>query len=286
MTWVVLALAAVLAAVAAAGVTSPFRTGRKVGLEGPPDPLDEERLMLLRSLRDLDQEREEGALTEPTYRELRADTEARAVAVLRALEARGEVTGGQLRELRGDRRRPGGSGGRTGASVAILVLVLGAAAVPLLVGAVTDRAPGQQLTGGPARTDAISFFERRVREHPDDLAARLDLAERYLEAGDGGAAVEQYLEALRIDPRSAEAHAQLGFVLYRSGRPEDGLRAVDEALRVDPGFPLALYYRGLILLEGLDRPAEAAEALRAYLRESPFGAYRESAGELLERATG
>jgi cytochrome c-type biogenesis protein CcmH/NrfG len=285
VTWVVLGVGAVLAAVAAAGVMAPLRPGRRIALEGPPDPLEEERRALLRSLRDLDDERAAGDLAEETYRSLRAETEARAVAVLRAVERRRDGVDEGLGVVRPERGAQGGSRRRTVVSTAILLVAVAAAAIPLTAGAVRDRSPGQPITGEvPGGADPISFFEQRVRDHPDDLAARLDLAERYLQAGDAGAAVAQYLEALRIDPGSPEAHAQLGFVLYRSGRPEDGLKAVDEALDIDPRFPVALYYRGLILLDGLDRPAQAAQSLRGYLREAPFGAYRDAARQLLERA--
>lgn len=294
MTAVVLGVAAILAAVAAAGVVGPFRRPAP-DLDAAPDPLEEERRRLLRNLRDLDEERATGALTDDAYRALRGDLEARTVAVLRTLESRnGEGTLAEgLRDLAAT--RPGRAGredvprrGRSRSVVAVVVVgaVAAGAMVALLSGSLRDRSPGEAITGDvPGQVDAVTFFERRVRQHPDDLAARLDLGQRYLERGDAEGAVEQYLEALRIDPRSAEAHAQLGFVLHAAGRPEEGLQAVDRALEIDPRYPLALYYRGLILLEGLDRPRQAADALEGYLREAPFGSFRRDAERLLERAS-
>lgn len=289
MTAVVLAAAAVLAAVAAAGVLRPFRAGVADRTEASADPLEEERDALLRALRDLEEDRRAGSVTEDGYRTLRAETEARAVAVLRDLEIRdgdGRAAGA-MRQLRSpasaaDGGDPGG-GGRSGAAAILIVAAVVAGAAPLLWSAVGERAPGQPITGSVGG-DPLAVFEERVREHPDDLAARLDLGERYLAAGDVRGAVEQYVAALRIDPRNAEAHSQLGFVLFRAGKPAEGLRAVDQALELDPGFPLALFYRGVILIEGLDRPAPAAEAFRAYLGAAPFGSFRDEARRLLGRA--
>lgn len=289
MTAVVLLAGAVLAAVAAAGVLRPFRAGVVGEVERSPDPLEEDRDALLRSLRELEDDRRAGSLTEEGYRELRAETETRAVAVLRALEARdgdGQAAAA-LRELRsaGNGAEDGapGRGARSGAAAILIVAAVAAGAAPLLWSAVGERAPGQPITGSVGG-DAVALFEERVREHPDDLAARLDLGERYLAAGNVRGAVEQYVAALEIDPRNAEAHGQLGFVLFRAGKPAEGLRAVDQALELDPGFALALFYRGAILLQGLDRPAAAAEALRDYLDAAPFGSFREEARRLLAEA--
>src|SRR5207247_3500281 len=115
MTWVVLLAGALLAGVAAAGVLRPFGRGRALTLERLADPLDDERASLLGALRELEEERATGGLEEATYRALRLETEARAVAVLRALDARdgaGRVAS-ELRALRAEPRAataPGADG--------------------------------------------------------------------------------------------------------------------------------------------------------------------------------
>jgi hypothetical protein len=57
---------------------------------------------------------------------------------------------------------------------------------------------------------------------------------------------------------------------------------VNRALELDPSYPEALYYRGVILLRGLDRSGAAEAALRAYLEGAPFGAHRDEARGLLQ----
>src|SRR6266511_1116255 len=89
MTWVVFLASIALSCVAVAGVLSPFSRSRQRALEPTPDPLDEERIGLLRRLRDLQDEHATGQLSDQAYRSLRRETEARAVMVLRALEVRG-----------------------------------------------------------------------------------------------------------------------------------------------------------------------------------------------------
>jgi len=297
MTWVVLLASAVLAGVAAAGVLRPFgAANRAVALERLADPLDGERRGLFRTLRDLDEERATGQLTDEAYRGLRAETEARAVAVLRALEARdeaGELTA-DLRSLRSPGKKGNGHGSaelpgvdRRRVLLGVLVgTLIVAAVVPVLARAVGNRAAGQPITGDAARGGPLSFFEQRVAQHPNDVAARLDLAQRYLEAGDAKSAVAQYLAVLELDPRNAEAQANLGFVLFQAGRAEDGLRFVEQALAADPNYPEALYFRGVILLRGLNRPGDAAAAFRAYLDAAPFGSHRSEVETLLREAQG
>jgi tetratricopeptide (TPR) repeat protein len=298
MTWLVAAVSAVLAAVAVAGVLRPFRRPESRALEATTDPLEDERSGLIRSLRELDDEHATGQLSEETYLALRHETEVRAVAVLRSLEARDGLgaMGTELRSLRS--RHPAGAiGNGDGAAMAVttprgrrntVALVIGVIVVgvvaAVLARSVQSRTSGEQITG--TTQGGLGFFQQRVADHPNDVAARLDLAQRYLETGDPRSAIQQYVAVLELDPRNAEAHAQLGFLVYEAGRPADGLAAVQKALEVDPTYPEALYYEGVILLKGLNRPVEAATAFRAYLQAAPFGAHRDEVERLLTEAEG
>ena len=298
-------LAAVgLTAIAAVAVLWPYQRGSAAALQQLADPLEDERRRALCQLRDLDEDRGAGKLDEAGYRDARAEAEARAVAVLRALEAR-EGTGelaGSLREVRrpapsGATRRPGGRlpgrrwPRRAVAALVGVVVVAGAAA--LLDGAVGDRGTGQLTTGQAATGDtpgspgaaSLEALERRVREHPGDVAAHLTLAERYLDAGRLKEATLGYLGALKLDPGNVEANTQFGLLLFRSGLPEPGLRSVEQALAADPRYPEALYAKGLILFMGLRQPKAAVPSLRTYLQVAPFGEHRDLAEQLLELAT-
>jgi cytochrome c-type biogenesis protein CcmH/NrfG len=294
-----------LTAIAAVAVLWPYQRGSAAALQRLADPLEDERRRALRHLRDLDEDRGAGKLDEAGYRDARAEVEARAVAVLRALEAR-EGTGelaGSLREVRrpapsGATRRPGGRlpgrrwPRRAVAALVGVVVVAGAAA--LLDGAVGDRGNGQLTTGQAATGDtlggpgaaSLEGLERRVREHPGDVAAHLTLAERYLDAGRLKEATLEYLGALKLDPSNVEANTQFGLLLFRSGLPEPGLRSVEQALAADPRYPEALYAKGLILFMGLRQPKAAVPSLRTYLQVAPFGDHRDLAEQLLELATG
>jgi cytochrome c-type biogenesis protein CcmI len=304
VTPLTLLVAVGLTAIAAVAVLWPYHRGSAAALQRLADPLEDERRRALRHLRDLDEDRGAGKLDEAGYRDARAEAEARAVAVLRALEAR-EGTGelaGSLREVRrpapsGATRRPGGRlpgrrWPRRAVAALVGVVVVGAAA--LLGGAVDDRGTGQLITGQAATDDtapgspgaaSLEGLERRVREHPGDVGAHLTLAERYLDAGRLKEATVAYLGALKLDPSNVEANTQLGLLLFRSGLPEPGLRSVEQALAADPRHPEALYAKGLILFMGLRQPKAAVPSLRNYLQVAPFGEHRDLAEQLLKLAT-
>lgn len=283
-----LPMALLLCAVAAAGVVAPLRGRRPLAFQPPADPLEDRRLALLLALRDLEESRESGALDESEYARLRAETEGRIARVLRALDARRTAPPSTRATGNGGRGGPSRPSGPRWVSAFLVGATVLVVTVPTLLSSVAGRAPGGLITGdlagGGAPADRLAFFETRVRAHPRDVAARLDLAHRYLDAGRVGEASDQYVAALRLDQDNGEAHAHLGLVLFTAGRPELGLEEVGRALRVEPRYPEALFFKGLILLEGLGRPRAAAEALRAYLDLAPFGAEREQAQRLLEDA--
>ena len=278
-----------LVLVALAGTVLPLTRPRVPLVQQLSDPLEDERDALLRALRELEEDRASGSLREEDYRSLRVATERRAVAVLKAL---GEQTRAELRGALGgtaDGQAAEHSLHRPRRVAAILVgVLLLVSLVPLLAGSLRSRTSDQPITGGvlgPGASandsDPLAFFVQRVEQNPSDVAARLDLAYRYLNTGQIQAAVTQYEAALQLDPNNAEAHAYLGLVLHLVRHDEEALNQVDEALSLEPGYPEALFIRGLILLKGLHRYAAARTALKAYLRAAPFGSERQAAERLL-----
>jgi cytochrome c-type biogenesis protein CcmH/NrfG len=278
-----------LALVAGVGVIAGFLREAPAPVEPLADPLDDRREALLRSLADLEEVRASGALDEAGYLRLREQTVGRMARVLRALDRRDAGRPGSATTI-GLEDAPTGGGRRSSAEPrrvppwAVAVLIGGTVLAVVVASLARDAEPQPRASTPRASDDPLGFFERRVKEHPDDLAARLDLASRYLDAGMVEDALSEYAVALELDPDDAEALAHVGIILYQNGRPEEALRSVDRALSTDPRYPEGLFIRGVILLRGLDRPEEAISAFETYLDAAPFGAERRTAKNLIAEA--
>jgi len=274
---VVVLVVALLAMVAALGIVTPYRRRGIPAIEPPADPLEDRRLALGIALRDLDAAHGSGALDEADYLRLREETEGRMGKMLRALDERSRPQGhGDVAlAARGLRRR--------WVIVAVVAtLALSAALVPALVRSLHDRTTANaDALIGPG---SLAYFQERVKAHPNDVAARLDLAHRYLDAGMLPQAAAEYRRALALDPNDADALAHIGFILHLSGASANGLASERKALAVDPTYADALFYEGLILLHGLNRPAGAIAPLAAYLKAAPSGSEGPEARRLLAEA--
>jgi hypothetical protein len=281
---------AFLSAVAVAGVAAGFRRRDPVLIEGPVDPLEDRRLTLLRSLADLEESWTSGALEETEYVRLRRETEGRMARLLRSIDARSIAAQGSAIARDGGRAGSRAAVGESAASGGDLVPVPASGRVPpwavavllvatvgsvLVTGLLRDAEPGPSpAVPSAAGDDPFAFFEDRVERQPNDVAARLDLAHRYLDAGHIEEALAEYAVVLERDPNDAEANAHIGMILYLSDRPESALKTVDRALETAPNYPEALFIRGVIQLCGLDRPNASIASFERYLEAAPFGAER------------
>ena len=245
------------------------------------NPLEDRKLALLTSLRDLEASREDRAIEDLDYAQLRAETDARLTRVLRALDAREAEAARVARAVHDPASaEPRRWGPPRWAAVAVVAGTIAAVIGSSLLLSIRPRAEGAPITG----TDPLSFFVHRVQQQPHDVGARLDLAHQYLQAGALADSARQFLAALQLHPNDAEAMAYVGLLEHLDGQPERGLQFVDRALAVEPGYPDALFFKGVILLRGLDRPVEAVAALQAYLRAAPFGVNRPDAEALIREA--
>jgi cytochrome c-type biogenesis protein CcmH/NrfG len=285
-------VAALLTGVALIGVLAPFVRPARWRTQRLASQVEDERLRVLRALRDLERDHDRGALEDADYEPMRHRMETQAAALLRDLGGK-EPAVELASAMRGSRaRKPARGGRRAGPSSSTLVAALaavavGAAAIPLLGGALAARSPGGFVTGAqptPVAAGTSLVQEQQVRDRPDDLGARLDLAQAYLEAGRPKDASRQYVEVLKRDPGNPEATTRLALLLYEAGDADDALRGVDKVLATHADYPEALFLKGVIMLNALNRPKEAVGPLRRYLEVAPTGGYRVDAQQLLKEA--
>lgn len=248
--------------------------------------LEEERQFLLESLRDLEREHEAGEIDEDDYASIRDDYTARAAEVLRALERYGEDrpaaasarTGGHTGGDTGTgararaNRRPAPPPSRHSASRRIMALTLVAGFVVVALASVillaTGRDPGGSATGSV----------------PDTAGQRLTLAHQLEAQGQAVEALKLYDEVLKEDPANVEALTYRGWLLKLAGLPDQSQVALEKAISLDPKYPDAHFFRGMLLYQDRQNPAAAIPEFEAYLALVPAGATTDAVKDVLERA--
>jgi cytochrome c-type biogenesis protein CcmH len=220
------------------------------------ESLEAERDFLLRSLDDLDANRSAGDIDDETYERLHADYTARAAAVIRAL--RDGVDSRPARPIASRRRL---------AVVAGLLAFAVAASVALAAG-LGARLPGQSVTGNSASGGADTretAFRQAVQNRPADPQAHLAYARFLLGSNNVAGALKEYDATARLDPKSAEARAYGGWIVYLAGLPDEAMKRFDAALAADPNYPDAHLFRGIVLLQGKNDACHAKPELQRYL---------------------
>lgn len=288
-------VAGAISVVALALLTRPFlAAGRAPQPSGAASAAGagDVRRQLLREVRDLDDQRAAGALSDAQHAARRRALESELAPLLRT-----EPVGRMPRAAAQDSRPARPRRGRRTRRVVLLALVASvltatgvvlsntvepeppAAPQPPAAAAAPDGAFVTQPT--TAELEVVDAAVRQVRRQPHSVSAHLALAHAYTGARQPQLATVEYLATLRIAPGNAEANTALALVAFTSGNAEQAERMVDRALRTRPGYPEALYVRGLVLAMGLKRPAAAERDLRAYLDRAPFGSHRQTVRAVL-----
>ena len=237
--------------------------------------LDAERDFLLRSIADLDAERDAGELSPVRYQELHDYYTVQAATVLRAID---RLNTSRLNTSQPDATSPPRAAGRSRR----LLLIVTVTAVLLLSGAgllarsLTDRQPGGTITGNAqSATPDLTALAQAVQDRPDDARAQLDYASALLQANRPVDALRAFDTAARLDPADPAPKAYAGWILFLAGLTDQALPRLDTVVTADPAYPDAHFFRGMVLLRGREDRAGSLTEPSATISGA---AQREAAG--------
>lgn len=206
--------------------------------------LEEQRDFLLRSLRDLEREREAGDIDDVDYRTLHEDYTARAAAVLRAIEEGRARYDAAVASPERRRRRV-----RATAATVVAALAVAAIAGALVARSSGERVKGQEVSGG-GPSNAVA--KQLARAH------QLDGQAKVLDA------IKAYDAVLKLDPQNLEALTYRGWLVGRfaldANQPaivDRAFSSLDQAEAIDVTYGPAHCFRGILLFR-LRQDAKAA----------------------------
>jgi tetratricopeptide (TPR) repeat protein len=212
--------------------------------------LEEERDFLLGSLRDLEEEHAAGDLTDDDYAALRDEYTARAAAILHKLEG----GSGPSRRARTatTARRPGRRRRSVLATIGVVVIVASAA------GGAVAAFSGQRQAGAPI-TGSL----------PDTPDGKMSQALQLETDGKAADALKIYDGLIKDDPKNVQALAYRGWLLKRAGFPDLAMASLDQAVGIDPKYPDAHFFRGMVLYQDRKDPAGAVTEFQLFLSNNP-----------------
>ncbi len=115
-----------------------------------------------------------------------------------------------------------------------------------------------------------AFSRRAVAAHPDDLKARLYLANSLTEQNKLDDAAKEWHQALVIDPNNYIAHYNLGVILERQQLPQQAIKELRLSLALQPNQPSAHTIIGR-LYTNMHQVAQAAEEFAQTVQLNPAG---------------
>ncbi len=228
------------------------------------DELMAEREFLLKSLDDLDAELVAGNIDPDTYRVLHDDYTARASKVIQTLDD------GKERRTNDEPR----------VSLALRIITISGVivfcvAVAILVAkAAGERHPGQTVTGNGV------FPATAPTSIPNTYDAHIAAARQLMQKSDYAGAVEEFSAAAQLDPNQPEPLAyrawiselvanQVSDAQTRTTLLSKAASDLDTAIKVNPRYPDAYFFKGFLLLRLENKPHEAVAPLQMFMALTP-----------------
>jgi tetratricopeptide (TPR) repeat protein len=131
---------------------------------------------------------------------------------------------------------------------------------------------------------ARSEFQDALRLEPKFADAHRHLARIAAAEGDFLEAIRELKEALTVDPSDSESWTLLAFAQSESGQLNETLRSAERAHETGDRNSAAAHFVAASVLAKQGRMSEAVAQLKTYLHEDPNGRYAERSREFLNRS--
>ena len=92
----------------------------------------------------------------------------------------------------------------------------------------------------------LSVFAPQVANAQQMAEAAIDRGIEFFDQGDPERAIEEYTEAIRLEPNNSWAYYFRGWSYGSTDRFDLAIADFDQVIRLEPNFSAAYYYRGLI----------------------------------------
>lgn len=132
----------------------------------------------------------------------------------------------------------------------------------------------------------IEAYQSLIAENPNDPRYHQGLGNLYWKLREWEGAAEHLGRALKLSPEENELRVMVAIASWHSGRTEDGIAYLQEAVRRDPSDPVAQLYLGMLLAGIEGRESEAIVALERAIALSGDGELTAQARQMLVKLRG
>ncbi len=103
--------------------------------------------------------------------------------------------------------------------------------------------------------EAIEQYEQALQLDPNDSYISFNLATALMRAGHFKEAIGHLEQVIRVEPGDAQAHYNLGVALVRLGQPVQAMGHFEQALQIDPDYAEAHHILGSVMFDQGKIPA-------------------------------
>jgi tetratricopeptide (TPR) repeat protein len=134
----------------------------------------------------------------------------------------------------------------------------------------SPEASSNQLPGGNVAVgNRLSSLEQMSSRDPQNPDYPAQIANIYYDAGDYGKAIEYYQRSLTLRPQDPNVETDLATCFHYLGQDDKALETLNKVLEYSPGFPQALFNKGIVLVNGKNDVRSAIEVWEDLLRLDP-----------------
>ncbi len=126
-------------------------------------------------------------------------------------------------------------------------------------------------------------YLRILRENPNDLQTLIALGNFYFDSHKYQNAIEIYRKAIKLDPANTDVRTDLAIAYFNLGIIDLALAELNKVIKIDPKHAYAHYNLGVVLWRGRNDLKGAEKEFRKYLELEPNGTLSQAAQSNLKK---